>query len=233
MRILAIQNQAEGPLVRIAVSATENGANITIFEGTEYSSLPKNAVSFDGLIILGGYMSAVADDQRPYFPDLLSLIRQYTEDGKPVLGVCLGAQLIARAFGSKPRLSGQFEIGFHRISPTRFCFDDPVLGFLRKPLQLFEWHMDHYDLPPRAVHLASGDNYPYQAYRIGRATYGVQFHFETDRPTVDVWISQATGLSESRPGHESWLPKQFDEFGKGQFAFCHEFIKRWMALART
>ena len=99
---------------------------------------------------------------------------------------------------------------------------------------LFEWHTDHYTLPGDAVQLASGKDYAHQAYRIGRATYATQFHFEVDRPLVDGWIaSHAKADSEDwAPGHKTWLPKQFDEHLTASQEFCKKMTQRWLDLGR-
>ncbi len=208
------------------------GGDIEVYWGESGEPFPHDAMSYDGMIIMGGAMNAADDDRCPYFPDLTSLIRAYTEREKPVLGICLGAQLIARAFDAPLHLAGDFEFGFETIEPTEAAAADPVLSRLERPLSLFQWHTDHYDLPPCAVHLATNGRYENQAFRVGRATYATQFHFEVDRSVVYEWIDHnVEDLAAKKPGYEDWLPDQFEAHEENSKAFCRDVTGRWMALA--
>ena len=105
-----------------------------------------------------------------------------------VLGICLGAQLLARALDRAVPPSPVREVGFEPIRPTSAASDDLLLSHLRDGDMAFQWHQDTVELPEGAVLLARGDRVPVQAFRVGDRAWGVQFHFEVDRAEVDWWI---------------------------------------------
>lgn len=194
--------------------------------------IPENPNGYTGLVLLGGAMNVLDDDQYPYFPTLVRLIRQFGENDIPVLGICHGAQMIARAYGAEVKLGGPLEFGFHDIMPTGVGVEDPVLGHMKPIHGLFEWHTDHYALPDGAVQLATGNDYPNQAYRIGRATYATQFHFEADRSLIDSWIDSHMDTEDWAPGYKEWLPVQFEQHLEPSKAFCMEMTRRWLDLRK-
>ena len=137
----------------------------------------------------------------PYFAHLLELIRDFEAADRAVLGICLGSQLLARAFGG-----AEPDRRRHRIRLAADLADasearaDPVLGALPQQFPLFQWHDDTFSLPAGAVRLAGNDAVANQAFRIGRAAYGIQFHFEADSSVVRRWNETFAGLiAEQQP----------------------------------
>lgn len=231
MKILVVENHETPSLGVVGETLLEIGAETDTVWGALGGALPSGHRNHHGLIVLGGAMTALSDDERPYFPDLTSLIRDFAEADKPVLGICLGAQLVARAFDAELHLGGEFEFGFHTIHPTAAAADDAVLAHFDAPLPLFQWHTDHYALPPGAVLLATADRYRNQCYRIGRAVYGMQFHFEATEPLVRSWINATPDFDGAVPDYPAWLPAQFQAHEPAATAFCREVTRRWAALA--
>lgn len=231
MRVLAVEHHDKSTIGMIGETLRDLGVDIQTVWGMYGEELPRSHREHDGIIVLGGTMAALEDEICPYFPPLIHLIREFAEADKPVLGVCLGAQLIARSFGADLHIGGELEFGFHRVTPTAAAADDPVLGHLDAPLSLFQWHTDHYALPPGAERLATGERYENQAYRIGRAVYGMQFHFEVTRPLVQGYVERMPNLEEQVPGHRDWLPPQFAVHEKPSIAFCRTLTRRWVELA--
>ncbi len=135
------------------------------------------------LVILGGPQGA--NDQLQYLQDEQQLIRQFVEHEKPVLGICLGAQLIAKTFGASVHRGSKTEIGFYHdlhLDSASELFEN-----FSNPFSAFHWHSDTFDLPDGATRLAHSEHYANQAFQIGTAI-GVQFHFEVDRDMVDGWL---------------------------------------------
>jgi len=106
-----------------------------------------------------------------------------------------------------------------------------VLRHLVAPLSLFQWHTDHYTLPPGAERLATGESYENQAYRIGRTVYGMQFHFEVTQSLVRRYVDGMPGLEEQAPGHRDWLPPQFAAHEMSSIAFCRTLTRCWVEIA--
>ena len=151
--------------------------------------LPEALDGYDGLVVMGGPMSADSDDGFPTRRQELALLGKAVELGVPTLGVCLGAQLLAMATGGRiHRGTAGPEIGW---APVRFeapAVDDLLLSSLPGELSVLHWHGDTFDLPPGGILLASNDRYTHQAFRIGPRAWGVQFHLEVDQDAVSAFV---------------------------------------------
>jgi len=144
---------------------------------------------YDGLIILGGPMNVDMTDAYPHLDTEVRLIRKMMEQEAPILGICLGAQLIAKSLGATVRTNPEKEIGWYDISLTEAGKRDPVMGHLVDTRPIFEWHGDTYDLPEGAVHLATSPTCANQAFRVGTNVYGFQFHMEVDAALIERWLN--------------------------------------------
>ncbi|MCX5495486.1 type 1 glutamine amidotransferase [Kaistia dalseonensis] len=187
MRVLAIQNFADTPLGLVRPALEAAGARIDLRRADLDEPLPVDHHGHDALVVLGGGQSAIDDDDYPYLPHLSELTRRFGEADKSVLGICLGSQIVARGHGATNILGRPVEFGWHEVRPTDAGRADPVIASIGDAAPLFHWHLDTFTLPPGAVHLATSAMTPYQAFRIGRAVYGIQFHFEADTTLVRDW----------------------------------------------
>jgi GMP synthase (glutamine-hydrolysing) len=140
------------------------------------------------LLILGGPMSAGDEECYPFLRWEKTIIRAAIQEEVPVLGICLGAQLIAAALGTNVYPGPLKELGWHPISITPHGSVDSLLGYLPEKPIVFQWHGDSFDLPPGALRLASSVYYENQAFRVGRKVYGLQFHLEVTPPMIKRWI---------------------------------------------
>jgi GMP synthase-like glutamine amidotransferase len=151
--------------------------------------LPETLDGFDGLVVLGGPMSADSDAGLPTRRQELALLAEAVELGVPTLGVCLGAQLLALATGgSLLRGAAGPEIGWAPVRLEAPAVDDLLLSSLPGELSVLHWHGDTFDLPPGGVLLASNDRYAHQAFRIGPRAWGFQFHLEVDQEAVAAFV---------------------------------------------
>lgn len=144
---------------------------------------------YAALIILGGPMNS---DQIDTYPNLIAeveLIREAISRNMSVLGICLGAQLLAKALGGAVTRNPTREIGWYDVDLTDAGTMDPVLGQFAQCQKVFQWHEDGIDLPPAAVHLASSSASQVQAFRFGEHVYGFQFHLEVSESLVDRWLT--------------------------------------------
>ena len=143
---------------------------------------------YSGLIVLGGPMNCDQADRYPHLSTEIGVIREAIEDGKPVLGICLGAQLIARALGARVRKNPVKEIGWYELNPTAEGAGDPLCSRFGESQQIFQWHGDTFDIPHGAAHLATSPDCPNQAFRFKHNVYGFQFHLEVDEPMILRWL---------------------------------------------
>ena len=143
------------------------------------------------LIVLGGSMGVHEEEKYPFLKWEKTIIRAAIKNGLPLLGICLGAQLIASAAGAEVYQGNFKEIGWYPISMTLEAEMDPLLGHIPNKAIVFHWHGDTFDLPRGAQRLASSIYYDNQAFRIGRSVYGLQFHLEVTPAMIDRWIDQS------------------------------------------
>jgi len=231
MRVLVIQNYPDSGLGQIEPILIEAGYAIDLIHAYNGATLPKDDSNHKALIVLGGDQNALADDEFPYFPNLLNLIRVFGDHEKAVLGICLGSQLIARAYGGENILNRPMEFGWHEVRLTEQGAADPVLSAAGVTFPIFHWHRDTFSLPDGAVHMATSDMTVNQAYRIGRATYGTQFHFEADTKLVSEW---SASLSEMIAGFDSqWaaeLPRNLQLSGVAADRAGAALARAWVGL---
>jgi GMP synthase (glutamine-hydrolysing) len=149
-----------------------------------------------GLVVLGGPMGVYDADRYPHLRAELHCIREAVEQGKPVLGICLGAQLIASALGGEVKPTTQPEIGWYDVRLTEEGGRDPLLGELRPTERVFQWHQDAFVTPPGAVALADSERCPHQAFRYRDNVYGFQFHVEADAPMIARWLKVPSNVEQ-------------------------------------
>jgi GMP synthase (glutamine-hydrolysing) len=189
MRVLVIENYPKTTLGLVGDALAETDVECHIVRTHLGEALPATHNNYDALIMLGGAQDALDDKNHPYLPHEAEVARSFGEADKAVLGICLGAQILARAYGAKNILGNPIEFGWHPVRPTAAGRSDPVLSAIGDSAPIFHWHLDTFTLPPGAAHLATSAQTPMQAFRIGRASYGIQFHFEAGTELVNYWTT--------------------------------------------
>ena len=188
--------------------------------------LPADLSPYAALVVFGGPQSANDDHLPGIRAELDWLERRAIPSGLPLLGICLGAQQIARVLGARvgPHHAGQVEIGYYEIAPT------PLAGrFLERPTWFYQWHRETFDIPSGATHLAASDGFPGQAFRHGEHVHAIEFHPEMTREMVARWATPEPGeppgpYPGARPDHthladydrhaaesDRWLARFIDE----------------------
>jgi GMP synthase (glutamine-hydrolysing) len=140
-----------------------------------------------GVIVLGGTMSVGDTTEFPFLLPLKAFIRELVHKGIPYLGICLGGQLLAEVLGGKVHLRKHGEKGCSEIALTESGANDPLFTGISREFISFQWHSDSFEPPPGALHLARSDACRYQAFRWGRAAYGLQFHPEVTQMIIQEW----------------------------------------------
>ncbi len=157
-----------------------------------------NLDSVTHVVIMGGPMAIYEMDRHPFLTGEAQLVSAAIKANKRVLGVCLGAQMLAHVLGARVYPGTSKEIGWYEVALTQEGAQDPILSMLALPgrsiAQVFQWHGDTFDLPHEAVRLASSDIYPNQAFRYGNGVYGLQFHIEVTPAIVHAWLSPEKGI---------------------------------------
>jgi GMP synthase (glutamine-hydrolysing) len=186
MRVLAIVHQRDaGPGV-FADAIRERGAALDYWLPPE-AEAPPEPDAYDAVLVLGGAMHADQEDRNPWLRGEQQQLATLLERDVPVLGVCLGAQLLAGAAGAPPRRASRPEIGWHEVEVTAEGRSDPLLAPLAPRFEAFQWHSYEFPLPDGATPLARSD-VCLQGYRIGERAWGIQFHAEVSPGDARTWI---------------------------------------------
>lgn len=200
-KILVFQHVPYEPLGTLDPLLKECGFRIRYVNfGRDPHTIP-GLGRYAALIVLGGPMNADQIDTYPNLKSEVGIIREALDRDMSVLGICLGAQLLAKALGGSVRRNPVREIGWYDVELTNDGRKDPVLSTFSPRQEVFQWHEDGIELPPHVVHLASSPASRVQAFRHGEHAYGFQFHLEVDAALIERWLTvpdnQAT-LEDSR-----------------------------------
>jgi len=232
MRILILQNDAFAPAGLVGDRLVADGADTVVLRADDGDRVPNDLGDYDALVVLGGVQSAADFETWPYLAEEAALMRQFAEADRPTLGICLGAQIMARAHGAAVRKLDEMEIGFSPLSATKQAADDPLFRG-GDPLPQMQWHADTFDLPDTAVLLSTNEICRNQAMRIGRAQYAVQFHFEVTREIVEDWIAHSgIKLEYKNPGLIARLRSELDQFSDRAAVYGRQLVDRWVSLIK-
>ena len=186
MHVLAVVHQRDaGPGV-FADAVRARGGTLDIWLPAETGAPPEPPEGYDAVMVFGGAMHADHEDVHPWLGDVKSLLRDLLAREVPLLGVCLGAQLLAEAAGATPRRAPTPEIGWHEVEVTPEGAADPLLAPLAPRFTAFQWHSYEFPLPAGATPLARSE-VCLQAFRLANAV-AIQFHAEVTRDDAEAWI---------------------------------------------
>lgn len=183
-----------------------------------------SSVDYEALIVLGGPMSA--NDPIPALARELRLIEQALGRNTPLLGVCLGSQLIAKALGARVYRNAELEIGWEPVHLTDAGRADPLFERIASPMSVFHWHGETFELPRGAEWLAWSEKCKHQAYRYGSNVYGLQFHPEVDAAMIAEWAIQPVNC-----GDVATLPRPIDPHQHDQAALADRIMTNWLRIA--
>ncbi|MGC1305647.1 MAG: glutamine amidotransferase [Phormidesmis sp.] len=188
-------------------------------------ALPDDVTQYAAMLVFGGPMSV--NDDELYLQKELDWIRQVLAAKVPYLGICLGAQLLAKVLGARVQTHGSAleEIGYYSVYPTA-----SGEGLFPPELKVYQWHKEGFDLPEGAVLLAKGDDFVNQAFRWGNNAYGLQFHPEMTADLLDFWTTQGADLLDA-PNAQS-RPVQLQnhcQYSAAVERWLETFLKNWLA----
>lgn len=186
MRVLAIVHERNaGPGV-FAEVIRDRGATLDEWLLPESAEPPADPLGYDAVFVLGGSMNTDEGDRHEWIGTERGLLGRLLEHRVPLLGLCLGGQMVAAAAGAVPRRAPRPEIGWHRVEVTEAGREDPLLGPLAPGFEVFQWHSYEFPLPPGAVALARSE-VCLQAARIGELAWAIQFHPEVSAADALRW----------------------------------------------
>ncbi|TDJ44360.1 MAG: amidotransferase [Gammaproteobacteria bacterium] len=195
-KLLVFQHVATEPLGTLDGQFKAAGFRVRYMNFSRLAEARPDVGRYHGLVVLGGPMGADQSDRYPHLEVEKDAIRQAVDAGIPVLGICLGAQLIASALGARIRRNPVTEIGWFDVSPTAAGREDALFSKFDGAEKIFQWHGDTFTLPDGACHLAESEACANQAFRIGESVYGLQFHLEADRALIERWLRSSSYLRE-------------------------------------
>lgn len=221
-RILLVRHAEEPDDDHAATTLANNGHTTTSVMPFKGEAIDLDGV--DGAVIYGGPFNVFDADKHPFLNDEARLIGHCLENGLPLLGICQGAQQIAWHLGAEvgPVASGIREFGYFKITPT-----DDAGDFLDRPLFLPQNHFHTFALPAGAVHLASSEIFPNQAFRVGETTYALQFHAEQGPAGFRRW-QERQGAPYGTPGAQERgeQDRLREAHHDAQFAWFSDFVTR-------
>ena len=226
MRALAVEHAEHEGAGLVGETLAAGGVRVDVVRTWLGESLPSaDGRGYDLVVVFGGPMSA----NEPALDGEAALLAASARAGRPTVGICLGAQLLARGLGATVRRGPAPEIGIFPITLTDAGRDEPVVAAL-DGAGVFQWHYDTFELPPGAVLLASSARYPHQAFRVGARAFGVQFHPECSRAMRVDWATRgadevrAAGVDPAALAGDDALDARGRAFGRAllQLVGVHE-----------
>jgi GMP synthase (glutamine-hydrolysing) len=218
VRVLSIVHGSEARTELFAPVVRERGHELYEWSVAWGSPPPRPLDDFGAVMVFGGAMHADQDEQHPWLRDETMLLEELLDRHVPILGVCLGAQLLARAAHAPVWALDEPEIGWYEVELAPEARDDPVLGGLPTRFDAFQWHYYTFGVPAGAVELARSAACT-QAFRLGEWVWGVQFHPEVTEEQVRGWLAR----EELPPGFDRAVLE----------AETAQKMTRWTELGRT
>jgi GMP synthase (glutamine-hydrolysing) len=226
MSVLIIKNAAnEGPgTIEDYLKEKRTEYTIVDFSGCDASEDDFPDVrNFTHLVLMGGPMAVYKSEGLPFFHYEVAIIRAFIISKKPVLGICLGAQMIAHALKADVYAGGTEEVGWGRVDITPEGMEDPVFSSLavnsNTYAEVFQWHGDTFDLPGKAIRLSSSGVYQNQAFRYGKKVYALQFHIEVKPEMIVEWFGKegsdsAKMIEQSQEIYPEYQKRAFNYYDK-------------------
>jgi GMP synthase-like glutamine amidotransferase len=246
-RVLVIQNVAiEGPGVIGPAMAAAGWELDTRMMADRRVALPSSLRGYQVLIILGGPMNVYELEAYPYLRQVDELVAQGLERELPMLGLCLGAQILAKNLGATVVRNRVPEIGWYPVQLTPQGRKSPLFAGLPERFPVFQWHEDRFHIPEGALHLATTDACAEQAFSHGGRVFGLQFHPEVTTPMVISWLAAyredlaafagpetAAGIAPGRAGPAHNIERHTQELEAAHYRRAAQLARNWLAVCEA
>jgi GMP synthase (glutamine-hydrolysing) len=228
--VLVLQHVGPETPGTIGEALTGRGHDLRTVRIHEGEAVPDTLGDAAALVVMGGPMGVYETDEHPHLGDEVRLIEEALRKGRPVLGVCLGSQLLAAALGARVESAEKKEIGWHEVTLTEEASEDPLWSGIDSPFMGFHWHGDVFELPEGAARLAESEMTDTQAFRYGKSNYGILFHMEVT-PEIVRGMTQAFAGELAEEGLSGdQIRRQADEHLPGLRAVGRRVFDRWAGL---
>ena len=231
-KVLVFQHVPAEPLGTLDPMLRNRGHRIRYVNFHRDPEAQPDISRYDALIVLGGPQMPDQGDRYPHLNVEMRCIEQALKREIPVLGICLGAQLLAYTLGGGVRPMPEWEIGWYDLDRTYQSAADPLFCALVEPHPVFQWHGYTFDLPEGAIHLASSETCENQAFRYGHNAYGLQFHLELDERLINRWLSLPQYLADieanGRRGNAETIRQQTHELIPQSAALSQEIFGQFL-----
>jgi GMP synthase-like glutamine amidotransferase len=233
VKVLAIQHSAGDSPAAAAEIVSRLGHELHTVRIDQGDTLP-TVVEADALMMFGGATSLTGQQLQPWVEPERELIRRYVQQGRRVLGICLGAQLLASALGAQVRRNTNPEVGWHlvdRVSGDEQDEQRGVAGTLPARFTALHWHRDTFDIPPGATHLLKSEGCHHQGFVLDDRVFGFQFHLEANRRTVEIFLT--VSKLHRQPGRFVQTEQQIRHgmalFLGAQQKILSSFLRQWLS----
>jgi GMP synthase (glutamine-hydrolysing) len=225
-KLLVLQHVAHELLGTLNPLLKKAGFRIRYVNFARHPDAQPTLDGYDGLVVLGGPMSVNDAGRLPHLTTEMNIIEEALERNVPVLGICLGAQLIARTLGAAVYPNREKEIGWYDVSPTEQASSDPLVSAFAATEKIFQWHGETFDIPRSTRHLAFSPLCASQAFRYGNTVYGFQFHLEVDEPMIHRWLRVAENRREITALNGGRTPERIHQETTEYIGRLHELSER-------
>ncbi|WP_088579620.1 glutamine amidotransferase [Burkholderia ubonensis] len=232
-KILIILHQEQSTPGRVGVLLRQLGLELDIRRPRFGDPLPEHMRDHDGAIVFGGPMSA--NDGDTYIREEIDWLAKPLAEGKPFLGLCLGAQMLTKHLGARvyQRDDRRIEAGYYPIAPLSTAHKITANAGVPFPDHVYQWHSEGFDLPADATLLAEGSTFPIQAYRYGLNAYALQFHPEVTYETIERWVMRGTERLKApgaKPGCEHITG--WHKYDSAVASWFSAFLPEWLGYSR-
>ncbi len=235
-QVLIILHQEHSTPGKVGAFLTERGYQLDRRCPNLGAPLPDSLAAYDAAVVFGGPMSANDEHLDGIKAELSWLERVALPSSCPLLGICLGAQEMARVLGAKvgPHRDGHVEIGYFEIETTGACD-----SFLAKTTTFYQWHSETFEIPRSAVHLARNERFPGQAFRYGDHAYAIEFHPEMTMEMIERWSTSESGAPKLKQlSDKGAQPRDahlagYERYAEGSDRWLNHFLDNHLLARET